>query len=128
MNYTRYELSYDGEPQNVGMMMGLDDMDMDEDEMEMILERFNEELPLVPTIRTFDKSSTHYPACYFTSKGLEKFKQEIDALVEAIHYKDNGWRVNEVTLSNVLDDDIYYTDEYQAVIKTKYRSLETVNI
>lgn len=126
--YTRYELYFEGEPQNIGMMMGLDDIEINEDESEELLERFNKKLPLIPQIRTFDDSITHFPACYFTEKGMETFKQEIDALVEAIHYKDNGWSVNVVTLSNVLEDDIYYKDDYQAVIKTKYRSLETMSV
>lgn len=126
--YTRYELYFEGEPQNIGMMMGLDDMEMNEDESEELLERFNKELPLIPQIRTFDNSITHFPACYFTQKGLETFKQEIDALVEAIHDKNNGWSVNVVELETVLDSDIYYQDEYQAVIKTKYHTSDEIAI
>jgi hypothetical protein len=128
MKYTRYELYYDGEPQDVGLMMGLDDVGMDEDEVEMLMERFNTELPLIPQIRTFQESTTHFSGCFFTEKGLERFQKEIEELVQAIHFKENGWSVHAVELTTVLDEDIYYQDDYQAVIKTKYATTDEIAI
>lgn len=126
--YTRFELYYEGEPQDIGLMMGLNSVGMPEDEVEELMERFDKELPMIPRMRLFENNNAHFPGCYFTEKGLSNFQAEIDMLLNAIHERDNGWSVNRVVLSNVLENDIYYQDEYQAVIKTKYHTSDEIAV
>lgn len=121
MKYTRYELCFEGEPQNIGFMMGLDDIGIDEDEIETLLEPFEAGLSLIPGMHAFERNASHFPGCYFTERGLSTFQAHINCIIEAIIEKNNDWSVNTVVLENPLINAIYFEDDFQAVIKTFYQ-------
>lgn len=121
MKYTRYELFYEGEPQNIGFMMGIEDVGIDEEEIEDLLKIFEDRLYLIPNMHTFERNSSHFPGCYFTELGLSTFMAPINRIIEAIKEKNNSWSVKTVVLENPLTDTIYFEDEFQAVIKTFYQ-------
>lgn len=122
--YIRYELFFDGIPQDIGFMNGLGEIELSYDENEELMDVFEKELPLVPQSAYKDSCSAFYPACYFTEQGIRKFDKNIERLIDAIHNKQCNWTVNKITLSNVSSEDILYQDDYQAVIKTPYASNE----
>lgn len=121
MKYTRYELCFEGEPQNIGFMMGLDDIGIDEDEIETLLKPFEAGLSLIPKMHAFERNASHFPGSYFTESGLSTFEAPINRIIEAIIEKNSDWSVNTVVLETPLIDTIYFEDDFQAVIKTFYQ-------
>ena len=110
MEYTRFELYYEGEPQEVGFMMGLSEVISDEDHREELIERFDRELPMTGVTLPKEDCAKGYAASYFTEKGMHHFKDEIQAVIDAI--EDKGWSVEQ---SVIEDGDFLYQDEFQVV-------------
>lgn len=125
--YTRYDLMFEGETQDVGFMVGLVDTGMDEDEIDELLEPFDEGLPNPPVQGKVD-SSTHFAAWYFTTTGEETFREAIQAICEAVHFRKNGWSVRKTVVTDVEPSDIVYKDAYQAAIRTAYTEKESLPV
>ena len=106
----RYILTFDGEPQGIGMFQGLSEIDRDEEYIESLEDLFKElEIPEEVFIKnTFTTS-------YFTEKGLEKFKSAIDTLQGA--YRDYSGFDIELVTEDIPEDKIVYQDEYQIIVK-----------
>ena len=108
--YTRYELYLDGEPQEVGFIVGLNELDLDLDVQDFVMEDFNENLPF-PKISDDDWS--HTPLAYFTEKGLERFRKSIQQLLDI--YENYGFFDVVKLESSLSDKTIIYEDAYQVI-------------
>ena len=108
--YTRYELYLDGEPQEVGFIVGLNELDLDDDILDSTMEDFNENLPF-PKIS--DEQWHHTPLAYFTEKGVERFKVSIQRLLE-LYENYNFFEVVKLE-STLSDKTIIYEDAYQVI-------------
>lgn len=124
MQLTRFEMEYFGEVQNVGMFVILNELSMREDTRKRLLEKFDKEMniPNVDSLNINLNKSEEYIASFFTPKGLEYFKEDILKIRKYIASKNNGYKVVKELL-NINDDDrdIVYKDEYQYLIKIKYK-------
>lgn len=113
--YIRYELSVDGELQDVGLLVGLNDCDLQQEEIDALLENFNKHLDIVDfkKLNILDKSAKFY----FTEDGDKKFKEDI----EKIKIKIESLGLFEVEKIEVFlfptDEKIFYEDKYQCLIK-----------
>lgn len=117
--YVRFELAFDGEEQQVGFLTGLEDTGMDAEEVEELLEPFNQNMK-VPPYRDWQSDSEHFPGAYFTKVGYLKYKDAINRIIEAVTYRKNGWAVIEIQSHSFPESYLYYEDEEQAVIRTYY--------
>lgn len=103
--FYRYELSFHGEPQNVGILNGLEDIGLPID-LECALYELFEELES-PTLHPDGKTIEFW----FTEKGQALFGTAIGAIADAI--APYGWEL--ISRKKVaLADDAIYQDEYQA--------------
>lgn len=106
----RYILTFDGEPQGIGMFQGLSEIDRDEEYIESLEDLFKElEIPEEVFIKN------RFTTSYFTEKGLEKFKSAIDTLQQA--YREYSGFDIELITEDIPEDKIVYQDEYQIIIK-----------
>ena len=108
--YTRYELYLDGEPQEVGFIVGLNELDLDLDVQDFVMEDFNENLPIPHIDEKYWKQT---PLAYFTEKGLERFRQSIQRLLD-MYENYNFFDVVKLETS-LSDKTIVYEDEYQVI-------------
>lgn len=108
--YTRYELYLDGEPQNVGFIVGLQELDLDEDIVYNLIEDFDTYLPFPHIDKKYWKQT---PLAYFTEKGLEQFHIAIQRLLD-IYETSNFFDVVKLE-STLSDKTIVYEDEYQVI-------------
>ena len=108
--YTRFELYLDGEPQEVGFIVGLNELDLDYEIQDFIMEDFNENLPF-PEIS--EEQWKHTPLAYFTEKGLERFKKSIQQLLD-VYETYNFFDVVKLETS-LSDKTIIYEDAYQVI-------------
>ena len=101
----RFELSFDGIPQNVGFLQGLDDVGLQTRTLSKLTRAFDT-LPVV----------TLQPPCefWFTEQGMKRFTADIGAVIRAI--KSRGWglqlgimEAKEAVLKRSL-----YRDKWQA--------------
>jgi hypothetical protein len=116
MKLYRYELYCDDEPQNVGFIVGLNDLidgkiisDM---QAEMLLDPFDAELP-------FPICDEKDAICLFTEFGQLVFCNAIDNIVNA--YEGSIFNVKKIIIE--LPDDeknkLEYEDKFQVCMKTK---------
>ena len=106
----RYILTFDGEPQGIGMFQGLSEIDRDEEYIESLEDLFKElEIPEEVFIKN------RFTTSYFTEKGLEKFKSAIDTLQQT--YREYSGFDIELITEDIPEDKIVYQDEYQIIIK-----------
>ena len=108
--YTRFELYLEGEPQEVGFIVGLNELDLDLDVQDFLLEDFNENLPIPHISEEYWKQT---PLAYFTQKGLERFQQSIQQLL-GVYQSYNFFDVVRLETS-LADKTIVYEDEYQVI-------------
>lgn len=117
--YIRFEMAFEGEEQQVGFMTGLDDTGMDEDEVEELLSAFNFHLAC-PPYRDWESTKEHYPGAYFTRAGYLHFQEAIQRVIDAVAYRNNGWEVIPIHSYGFPEEDLYYRDEHQVIVKTYY--------
>ena len=105
--YYRCELTFDGEPQNVGFLHELDAALGINEETLSLYEIFNE---------------LNAPRCegqvqfWFTEKGYQLYKEHIDILCSAIN--DTGiWGVMERIANSLPEQAVVYRDEYQIALR-----------
>lgn len=113
--YIRYELSVEGALQDVGFLVGLNDCDLQQEEIDALLENFNKHLNIVDfkSLNIIDKSAKFY----FTEDGDKKFKEDIEKIKMKIESL-GLFKIEriEVFLSPT-DEKIFYEDKYQCLIK-----------
>jgi hypothetical protein len=108
--YTRYELYLDGEPQEVGFIVGLNELDLDrETQLELIAE-LDRDLPY-PHIPV--ECWKNHPLSYFTQYGTEFFAKVIQRLLNK--YADDGFFDVVKIETDLSDKTIVYEDEYQVI-------------
>lgn len=117
--HIRFEMTFDGEAQEVGFLMGLYEMEMDEDEIEELMTPFNKSLA-TPPYHKWQSTDDYYHAAYFTSQGYSRFKEDIERIIEAVRYKNNGWKVEIIHSYFFPEEYLIYEDEDQAIIRTYY--------
>ena len=104
----RFELAFDGVPQDVGILQGLDDTPVSlftRDE----LYSFFDSLPIPPSLSTEDDSRL---SCWFTEKGLAEFAPAINVIITEV--EKFNWQV--IGKSVCIDTDFaLYSDEFQVM-------------
>ena len=106
--FYRFELAFDGEPQGVGFLQGLDETGIPGQEVDGLYELF-EKLPAPRNC-----SGTSF---WFTRSGLSYFSGSINAVIAVL--ADYNWQL----LSGMMEDDLVnsvYHDEYQAAFAAEY--------
>ena len=100
----RFELAFEGEPQDVGFLQGLDDVGLWPELTEELYALFDG-LP-IRELETEERIS-----CWFTEAGLERFGDAIDRIIDEI--SGAGWQLIGASIRANLTDALY-RDEYQA--------------
>lgn len=99
--FYRFELAFDDELQNVGLLHGLDGTGLRDEITQALYAPFDKDLP----IYKLDKHITWW----FTEAGLHKFAHAVDCIINAI--ADHGWQVYGSVMENdrkqALIHDIY---------------------
>ena len=112
--YTRYELYLDGEPQEVGFIVGLKDTGLSRDECLDLIHDFDTDLPYPSIDKEVWKKR---PLAYFTQYGVEYFQETIQRILDV--YKEIGL-FEVVKIESSLDgQEIVYEDDYQVVVIKK---------
>lgn len=119
MKLFRYELHFFGEAQGIGFIQGLEDIGIPENLINLLIARFDEELP-IPDFSSFDyEKGKEYPASYFSEQGFAAFRETIQTIISSIEELDNGWEV--VLLERESPNTgIVYQDAFQMMIKQPY--------
>lgn len=102
MKLFRFELAFDGEPQEVGIMQGLDDIGLPEGVAVNIEEDFNE-LPL-PHL-------SEPVSFWFTESGVRAFEATLDFLAE--QSQEMNWQILYAVLPEGDVSKALYSDEFQ---------------
>lgn len=111
----RYELCYCDEKQDVGFLIGLEDTGLPEEDVEALIEGFNDWLA-VPPYQDFEENQLKNKA-YFTEYGLSLFQQQVQLIKKALSEKSPDWEVvEEVILIEENDSRILYQDAEQVVL------------
>ena len=111
----RFMLAFDGEPQGVGILQGLEDSGIDFSVSEDLYKAFGN-LPC-PTLESPDDSPIE---CWFREKGIAEFGNAIDEIIYELSL------VNWQVLGQVIEESVegsLYADDYQAAFAYSY--LET---
>lgn len=107
MTLCRYELFVEDEPQEVGFMVGINELDLDEDEQFRVLQQFNDELIHPPCVKA-RFFFTDYGDCYF-AKAIQKLIRAYKKSIFDVHRID-------IELSESEMSQIVYQDEFQVAI------------
>lgn len=108
MKLFRFELAFDGEPQEVGIMQGLDDIGLPEGVAVNIEEDFNElPLPHLPEPVSF----------WFTESGVRAFEATLDFLAE--QSQEMNWQILYAVLPEGDVSKALYSDEFQVAFPAK---------
>lgn len=110
--YYRYESMFDGKYMGCGIMQGLDALDLELDEYEFLIRRFNKELPL-PTC--FAENKGIKTISYFTEKGNRFFKKDIN-LIKLAFVSKKFFGVRKIVKDSLPNEKIVYKDDYQIVV------------
>lgn len=107
----RYELEFDGERQEIGFLQGMCELDLDDETSDELTRRLDSFLPF-PSIPMKSTRS------FFTEEGIKFFHDDIVNIIN--EYERQG--VFDVTVgllseTNLKDDDILYSDNFQIVVK-----------
>ena len=106
MKLYRYELFCDEHPQDVGFIVGLNDIDISESERRDLIRPFDEDLE-IPDV------ASGKAICLFTEYGNARFQDAIYDVIEA--YDDSIFDVKKCVLDLSEDDveNIFYQDDDQ---------------
>lgn len=84
MLLTRYELSFYGEPQNIGFIQGLKEQNLSNKAIDLLIEQFNESLVIPDFSILKPLQENEYLASFFTVKGLSFFSNDIKKIIKFI--------------------------------------------
>lgn len=107
----RYELEFDGERQEIGFLQGMCELDLDDETSDELTRRLDSFL-LFPSIPMKSTRS------FFTEEGMKFFHNDIVNIIN--EYERQGVFAVTVGLlseTNLKDDDILYSDNFQIVVK-----------
>ena len=124
MKLFRFELAFDGEPQDIGILRGLDDIGLPEGVSVNIEEDFNE----LPCPKFSEAVSF-----WFTEFGVQTFQATLDYLVE--QSMELNWQILYAELPGVSISKALYADQFQGALPLgmveelcpQYRELRTVS-
>ena len=124
MKLFRFELAFDGEPQDIGILRGLDDIGLPEGVSVNIEEDFNE----LPCPKFSEAVSF-----WFTEFGVQAFQATLDYLVE--QSMELNWQILYAELPGVSISKALYADQFQVALPLgmveelcpQYRELRTVS-
>ena len=106
----RYELFCEDEPQDVGFLVGIDDLGLSCEKEEYLLNLFeNLKIPNIPNMRN--------TVSLFTKQGVNNFNNAINELLKA--YDDSVFDIACVKINLPLEeeDSIVYQDKNQVCLK-----------
>lgn len=113
MKLTRFELSFDGELQDVGMFQGLPDVGLRCDKYDRLLGLFEDLKSPFLDFKVFDHQDFEAVSFWFTPLGLKRFQKEINQVQQTIRLK--GWDLVRAEIDDQYVDPIY-KDEYQMAV------------
>ncbi len=124
MKLFRFELAFDGEPQDIGILRGLDDIGLPEGVSANIEEDFNE----LPCPKLSEAVSF-----WFTELGVQRFQATLDYLAE--QSRELNWQILYAEIPGVYMSKGIYADEFQVALPfgmveelcPQYRELMSVN-
>lgn len=111
MKLTRFELFVEGEAQDIGFLVGLDDTTMSKDLKDSLVYNLDKKMT-IPDISLYKKDDN--VVSFFKKEGLEVFKEDIDKLIEEIDY-DGVFSVGRVEIL-VDSENLIYEDDYQVLL------------
>ena len=112
MKFYRFELAFDGTPQGVGFLQGVDDIGLSNKKFTALMDPFDE-LPC-PRLTDFESRVLFF----FTEEGLKKFAPAIDAISKAIGPR--GWSLLGLVLDECSFEHSLYHDALQAAWPYEY--------
>ena len=115
----RYELSLDGEKQDVGFMVGISEIDgLEEGEMEELTNAFDKTLPFPTFYRScINKEKRNNTKAFFTKFGNSFFKNDINKLI-GVFKERSCFDVDLILLDETKEQlNIVYMDEYQCLVE-----------
>lgn len=124
MKLFRFELAFDGEPQDIGILRGLDDIGLPEGVSVNIEEDFNE----LPCPKLSEAVSF-----WFTEFGVQTFQATLDYLVE--QSRELNWQILYAELPGMSISKALYADQFQVALPlgmveelcTQYRELRAIS-
>ena len=105
MKLFRFELAFDGEPQDIGILRGLDDIGLPEGVSANIEEDFNE----LPCPKLSEAVSF-----WFTEFGVQTFQATLDYLVE--QSRELNWQILYAELPGMSISKALYADQFQVAL------------
>lgn len=105
MKLFRFELAFDGEPQDIGILRGLDDIGLPEGVSVNIEEDFNE----LPCPKLSEAVSF-----WFTEFGVQTFQATLDYLVE--QSRELNWQILYAELPGMSISEALYADQFQVAL------------
>lgn len=114
MRFIRYEIYKEQQPLNIGIMKGLEEIDVPLDVENDLLLEFNRLLPL-PQVSFVDNP---FSISFFTEEGNRFFHRSIETLITFIEgYEGNTYCVKKIEIpSDNPNIEILYEDEYQVFL------------
>lgn len=124
MKLFRFELAFDGEPQDIGILRGLDDIGLPEGVSVNIEEDFNE----LPCPKLSEAVSF-----WFTEFGVQTFQATLDYLVE--QSMELNWQILYAELLGMPISKALYADQFQVALpfgmveelRPQYRELRSIS-
>ncbi|MDF2880260.1 MAG: hypothetical protein K0R54_817 [Clostridiaceae bacterium] len=111
--FVRYELYCENEKQDVGLLMGVNELDLDDEQKEILLNDFNENL-IVPEFYMHSRPRKNVLA-FFTNEGLSFFEESINKIIEK--FDNHGlFQIAKITISE-HNQKIIYQDNFQVLIE-----------
>lgn len=105
MKLFRFKLAFDGEPQDIGILRGLDDIGLPEGVSVNIEEDFNE----LPCPKLSEAVSF-----WFTEFGVQTFQATLDYLVE--QSRELNWQILYAELPGMSISKALYADQFQVAL------------
>lgn len=115
MKVYRYELAFDGESQEVGFFVGLEDIGISGDLKKELIRPFDEKLPMPPISILANYKRTK---SYFTEKGMRFFEAEISNLKNVI--EEFCYEVLEIEKELTNKDKVVYKDSLQVILESSW--------
>lgn len=111
--YRRFELYCEGKPQNVGILIGVDELDCEDETKEFLIKDFNQYL-LVPEFYKKPKPSRDVLA-FFTEEGYTFFEKSIERVIMCFQ-KQGLFDIVEIKAPEKKQK-IIYRDNLQVLIE-----------
>lgn len=120
---SRYEMFCERQYQDIGVFMGLKETNLREGIQRYLLSPFDDELIVPDTNLYLCEEKNKKILAFFTPKGEEKFKKDIDKMALEV-YEDEVFDVGKIMME-INEKDIVYKDDYQLLVKVDYPSYMT---